>query len=340
MAEPKTVLLTGVTGFIAKRIALDLLRAGYIVRGSLRDRSRVSEVRNAIRPHLTDGSVLDRLGFIELDLTRDAGWNEAMRGVDAVVHTASPFPASPPKRPDDIIRPATEGTLRALEAAQAAGVRRVVLTSSMVAMMDHAMPQGHTLTEADWAEPNHPHATAYERSKTLAERAAWEFAEAHPDLRLTTINPGLVLGQPMDDHYGTSLSVVERIFGGKDPAVPDVGFPVVDLRDVSRMHVAALGKPGTEGRRYVAAAGWVMMPEMARWIAEAYPERKVRTRIAPRWLLTFLSFFDRTIGEIRPNLGRKLSLSNDRARADMKIRFTQPRDSVLTSAAYLAKRGR
>ena len=200
------------------------------------------------------------------------------------------------------------------------------------------MPQGHILTEADWADPDHPHATAYERSKTLAERAAWEFAEAHPDLRLTTINPGLVLGQPLDATTAPRLSVVERIFGGKDPAVPDVGFPVVDLRDVSRMHVAALGKPGTEGRRYVAAAGWVTMPEMARWIAEAYPERKVRTRIAPRWLLTFLSLFDRTIGEVRPNLGRKLSLSNDRARADMKIRFTRPRDSVLPSAAYLAKR--
>ena len=170
------VLLTGASGFIAKRIALDLLEGGHTVRGSLRSLRRADEVRAALRPHLTDAETLDRLSFVELDLTRDAGWEAAMDGMTALVHTASPFPMAPPKDEDELIRPAVDGTLRALRAAQRAGVTRVVMTSSVVAIEANGKVGRETLTEADWSDVENPRSTPYYKSKTLAERAAWDFA--------------------------------------------------------------------------------------------------------------------------------------------------------------------
>lgn len=330
----KTILLTGVTGFIAKRIALDLLEKGYAVRGSLRSSGRADEVRSAIGPRLSDPSALDRLSFVELDLTRDAGWAEAMEGVDALMHTASPFPMSQPKNPEDLIRPAVDGTLRALRAAHGAGVTRVVLTSSMAAIMNHegAAAMGHTVTEADWTDPGHPTATAYDQSKTLAEKAAWDFVAEHPGMRLTTINPGLVVGEPLDGHYGTSLALVERILAGADPAVPNFGLPVVDLADVSAMHVAALEREETAGRRYIASADFIMFPEIAGHLAAAYPDRKVTTRIAPKWLLRLLAPFDASVRSVLPTLDRKLTVSNARAREEMGIDFVPWREAIVASA--------
>ena len=138
-----------------------------------------------------------------------------MDGADALFHTASPFPLSQPRDENDIIRPAVDGTLRAMRAAQAAGVSRVVLTSSVVAI--EATDKAGAYTEDDWSDPGHPKSNAYYKSKTMAERAAWDFVADNPEMQLTTINPALVLGEPMDGNYGTSLELVERILGGKDP---------------------------------------------------------------------------------------------------------------------------
>ena len=177
---PHHILLTGVTGFIAKRITLDALNAGHFVKGTLRSAARVDEVCDAIRPHLTDASALDRLTFVELDLTRDAGWEEAAQGCDVLMHTASPFPSSSPKDEEKIIRPAVDGTLRALRAAHSAGITRVVLTSSVVAMEANDLPNPQT--PANWTDPSHPRATPYYKSKALAERAAWDFVADHPEM--------------------------------------------------------------------------------------------------------------------------------------------------------------
>jgi dihydroflavonol-4-reductase len=319
---PQTVLLTGVTGFIAKRIALDLLDAGHTVRGTLRDRARASEVQDALRPRLADPAMLDRLSFVELDLTRDDGWTEAVAGVDALIHTASPFPMVQPKNDDDLIRPAVEGSLRALRAAQAAAVSRVVMTSSVVAIEANGKTGRETLTESDWSDPTHPRATAYYKSKTLAERAAWKFVQNHADMALTTINPGLVLGTPLDGHFGTSLQVIERILSGKDPMQPDVGFGVVDVADVSAMHVRALERPDTAGKRYIASAGSATMPEIARHLARRHPDRRIATRVAPRFVLRALALFDPAIRTILPSIGVLPQFDNARARTDLGISFT------------------
>ncbi len=228
MAE--TVLLTGVSGFIAKHVALKLLNAGYDVRGTLRRLDRANEVHAALAPHLLEQA--GQLSLVQADLEADAGWAEAMAGVSAVVHTASPFPITQPKNPQDLIRPAVEGSRRVLAAAAAAGVTRIVLTSSVAAVVDLSKGE-HLQDEADWCDPSKDTVTAYEKSKTLAERAAWELAKAR-GLALTTINPAFVLGPPLDEHYGSSLGLVERFLKGKDPMVPPMGLAIVDVRDVAR----------------------------------------------------------------------------------------------------------
>jgi dihydroflavonol-4-reductase len=336
---PHHVLLTGASGFIAKRIALDLLEAGHSVRGSLRSLERADEVRAAVRPHLTSPDALDRLSFVELDLTRDAGWDEAMAGMTALIHTASPFPMAPPKDENDLIRPAVDGTLRALRAAQAAGVTRVVMTSSVVAIEANNKVGREKLTEADWSDVSHPRSTPYYKSKTLAELAAWDLVKQHPEMQLTTINPSLVLGQPLDADFGTSLQLIERILSGKDPAQPDIGFGIVDVADVSAMHVRALERSETAGRRYISSGPTATMPEVARHLAARHPDRKIATRVAPAFLLRFLALFDRSVRTVLPALGAPPQFDNTRARKELDMKFTGWKTAVDRAAdAVLALR--
>jgi dihydroflavonol-4-reductase len=318
---PHHVLLTGASGFIAKRITLDLLDAGHAVRGSLRSLKRADEVRAAVRPHLRDPDALDRLSFVELGLMRDAGWAEAMAGMTALIHTASPFPTVPPRDENELIRPAVDGTLRALRAAQSAGVMRVVLTSSVVAIEANAKVGREKLTEADWSDVSHPRSTPYYKSKTLAERAAWDFVAQYPEMQLTTINPSLVLGRPLDADFGTSLQLIERILSGKDPMQPDIGFGIVDVADVSAMHLRALEQPESAGKRYIASGPSATMPEVARHLAKRFPNRRIATRVAPVFVLRLLGLFDRSVKTVLPALGAPPVFDGSRARKELGIEF-------------------
>lgn len=330
------VLLTGVSGFIAKHVALKLLNAGYNVRGTLRRMDRADEVRAALAPYLTEHA--GQISFVQADLESDAGWAEAFQGVSALLHTASPFPLSQPKDPAQVIRPAVEGTERVLKAAAAAGVSRVVLTSSTVAVLNEAKPD--TLQdEADWCDIHLPSTTAYAKSKTLAERAAWEIAKSR-GLKLTTVNPGLVVGPPLDEHYGASLGLIERILKGRDPMMPPFGFPMVDVRDVAEMHLRALQRSETIGRRYIAASGSMAMVDMGRTLKAAYPTRRIPTREAPKALVKLLSLFDPAIKTILPKLGHLERVSNARAVSEMGMEFIAPKAALLASADWLVKHGR
>ena len=317
---------------------LDLLEAGHRVRGSLRSMARADEVRDTLRRHLNDPAALNRLDFVELDLMRDDGWEDALKGADALVHTASPFPIAQPKDPQDVVRPAVDGTLRALRAATAAGVTRVVLTSSIVAMMQSAAARSRPVTEADWSDPDDPTMTPYGLSKTQAERAAWAYVADHPATQLVVINPGLVVGEPLDEHYGTSLRLIERLFGGKDPMVPDIALAVVDLDDVSRLHVQGVSNDAMVGHRHLAAAAMVGMPHLARVLADAYPGRKIATRIAPAFLLRLLALFDPVLKSIVPQLGIRYKLDNSATRQRTGIAFVPVDTAVLKTAAWLANR--
>jgi dihydroflavonol-4-reductase len=334
MAE--TVLLTGVSGFIAKHIALKFLNAGYNVRGTVRRLDRGEEVRAAVTPHL--GESAGTLSFVQADLESDAGWAEAMAGVSAVIHTASPFPIAQPKDPAVLIRPAVEGTERVLKAAAAAGVERIVLTSSTVAVLNESKPDAQQ-DESDWCDVTLPTTTAYAKSKTLAEKAAWDLAKAK-GLKLTTINPGLVLGPPLDEHYGSSLGLVERLLKGKDPMLPGFGFPTVDVRDVAEMHLRALQRPETVGKRYLSAAGTLAMVEMGRILKATYPTRRIATREAPAFLIRFLSLFDPQIKAILPKIGHLEHVSNARAVKEMGMEFAAPKAALLASADWLVTHGK
>ena len=330
------VLLTGCSGFIAKHVALKLLNAGYDVRGTVRRLDRGDEVRAALQPHLTEGA--GSLSFVQADLELDAGWDLAMVGVEAVMHTASPFPIEQPKDPDLLIRPAVEGTRRVLEAAADAGVRRVILTSSVAAVVD--LSRGDRLhDESDWCDPEKPSATAYEASKTLAERKAWEIAGAR-GLELTTINPSLVLGPPLDEHYGSSLRLVERFLKGRDPMVPPMGLALVDVRDVAEMHLRALLRPETAGKRYIASAGSMTFAQLARALKAKWPTRRIPTREAPKPVIRFLALFDPSIRTILPRLGRTDRLSNARAVTELGMTFTAPEAALMASADWLVAQGK
>ena len=335
---PKTVLLTGASGYIAKHIAVQLLNKGYHVRGSLRTLDRADEVTAAVLPHLaiTD-DIESRLTFVALDLLSDDGWVDAMAGIDVLMHTASPFPMVQPKNENDLIRPAVGGALRALRAAQDAGVTRVILTSSTAAISGSSLPPGDTsYDETNWTNVNDPGTAPYIKSKTLAERAAWDFVQDHArEMNLTVVNPGFVTGAPLDPHFGTSIAVIERILKAKDPMLPNFGFTAVDVQDVAEMHVTVIDNPETYGQRIMTVDRFMAFADIAKAIKTAYPERKIVTRLAPDFVVKFLALFDPAIRQIVPSLGRIDKIDNSRAISVLGRGMRQTPKSVVSTAAYL-----
>ncbi|WP_136659668.1 aldehyde reductase [Nitratireductor sp. XY-223] len=338
MSNDQTIFVTGASGFIAEHIILQALEAGHRVRGSLRDMKKAAAIREALSGHLSQpDAAAERLDFVELDLSSDRGWNEALSGVDALIHTASPFPFAQPKDENAVIGPAVEGALRALRAASANGVKRVVLTSSGFAMIEKELEPGRThYNENDWSDPANPTSTPYSRSKTLAERAAWDFVAGEaPGIGLTVINPAMVLGPPLDKNLSTSVQVIKRLLDGRDPALPNFGFPVVDVRDVAKAHLRALATPDAIGKRIIVSDDFLWFVDMATAIKAAFPERKIVTRVAPNWLIRILALFDREIRPIAPVLGVKRAVSNEQARNLLGLDFIDARESAVESARFL-----
>jgi len=338
MGGNRPVLVTGAGGFIARHVVTSLLEAGYAVRGTLRRESDEEGLRADLAAHLADPGRLDLFEVTCVDLGDDRGWVQACVGAGALMHTASPFPMAQPRAPAAVIRPAVEGTRRALAAARAAGISRVILTSSAVAILG-APARGRPLTEADWSDGSDRRQSPYARSKTLAERAAWEIAGGQPEMALTALNPGLVLGRPIGRRSGTSLGVVARILAGRDPMLPRVAFPVVDVRDVAAAQLAALERPNSAGARVILAAGTMSFAEMARHLAARFPDRRIATREAPDLLVRALALFDRSIRAVLPDLGRRPELSNARARELLGLSFTSPEDSLDAAADFPIRTG-
>lgn len=331
MPASSTVLVTGASGFIAKHIVRELLESGYGVRAAVRSATRRAQVE-ALFP---DAGI----EFVSLDLTSDEGWDAALRGVDALMHTASPFPTAPPKDPQDLIRPAVDGTRRALRAAESAGVTRIVLTSTCGAIYKPADQQwGRVKTRADWTDPEGPRTTPYEASKTLAEQAAWRFAADHPEIRLTTINPGMVFGPALDEHYGSSLDLVEQILAGRMPFYPNVQMPAVDVRDVARMHVRALADEGSVGQRFPANAGAMTIPEIADVLRRAYPDARIHGRVAPDWLVRALATVVPLLRTAATGLGHNADVVGTDAPRQFGFEYIPTSDAVLASAEFIRSR--
>jgi nucleoside-diphosphate-sugar epimerase len=291
------VLVTGISGFLGGHVALQLLNAGYTVRGSVRNLGKADKVRNTLAGAGADTS---RLEFVALDLLSDKGWAEAMDGVRYLQHTASPFILETPKDPEDLIRPAVDGTRRAVEAALASKVERIVLTSSIAAIQYGHDNYDRLLTEADWTNVNSPHTPAYPKSKALAEREAWRLVDAagrHDDL--SVINPGGIFGPLLDEDPGTSSMMVRRLLDGKLPALPRLYMSSVDVRDVAALHVDAMTNPAARGQRCIAAEPTMSMAEVARQIKPAFPDRRVPTGELPNWVVGIVALFDRDVRDNR-----------------------------------------
>jgi dihydroflavonol-4-reductase len=333
------VLITGSSGYIGKHITLRLLTDGYEVRASVRNQAKAEEVRAVMVAHLPAEFNLDsKLSFVELDLESDSGWDAAIKGVDVLIHSASPFPIASPKDENDLIRPAVEGTLRALKAAHGAGVKRVVLTSSVAAIYGNDLPAGKTeFDDTMWSDVNHPVGRVpYTKSKTLAEKAAWDYiASDAPELILSTVNPVLVVGAPLDEHFGASVSVVERILNRVDPVLPDLSFSLVDVKDVAAMHVKSIGIDAAQGQRFVASAGSRTFVQIAKAIKVAFPNRKVNTAQAPSFLIRFLALFDGEIKAVLPTLGKHIGVNASKAKNILGIDFISPEESLAETAKYL-----
>ncbi len=337
MAKPKKAFVTGASGYIAKHIVQQLLDAGWSVCGSVRSTQKADQIRKAMQACVQNPETLDqRLSFVELDLSKDAGWDDALKGMDVLLHTASPFPMGHPKDENDLIRPAVDGAMRALNAAHNAGVTRVVMTSSSVAILSCELAEGQfAYTEENWTDINHPTATPYIKSKTLAEQAAWDFVSKNPEMQLTCINPVFVQGAPLDKVMGTSIKVIKRILDQKDPALPDLFLPTVDVRDVALMHVKALDTPASIGKRFIAGQQGLSFYDFAVTLKEAFPSRKIITRIAPHWLMKLMGLFDPAIRGIIPQLGVRQKISAAKAEEILGIKFRDGNQAVRDAASFL-----
>lgn len=338
MGQP-TVLVTGISGFIARHCAVELLNAGYGVRGTVRSLKRADEVRDSLSRH----APVARLEFAAADLEADAGWPAAVQGCEQVLHIASPFPAGQPKDEQDLIRPAVQGTLRVLRAAAAGGVRRIAQTSSMVAVMyGHPRERTAPFTEDDWTNVESPAVTAYGKSKTLAERAAREFVGREGSrLHYSSVNPGLVLGPALDRDIGTSAEIIQMFLKGKYPGTPRIMMPCVDVRDVARMHRLALEVDATSGGRYLGVADCLSLLEVSLAIREQLgaAARKAPTRDLPDWLVRLVAVFDGAARTAVPELGRQIRADNSRTRKVLGMTFVPGREAAVAMARSLVELG-
>ena len=335
-----TVLLTGVTGFLGGHIALKLLSSGYRVRGSLRNPGVDGQRANAVRDTLEKaGADVSKLELAPLDLTKDDGWDAAAAGARYAIHVASPFATTMPRDPDELIAPAIGGVERMFSAAQKAGVERVVMTSSSLAITaGRGADRPSALGPDDWAKPEDGRMNAYATSKVLAERRAWELAEGGP--QLAVVNPGFIVGPLLDDDPGVSGAVIQRLLRGELPMVPRLFLHLSDVRDIAEIHVAALTSNDAAGRRHPSAFRTMTLKEISATLAEAFPRyaSALPKRQAPDWLVRLLALFD---GDIRANVnevGYAPRLNADRGRALLGDRPIRPQQSLIDMAESLIAR--
>ncbi|MBT3788444.1 MAG: aldehyde reductase [Alphaproteobacteria bacterium] len=312
MSDTKTVLVTGASGFIGLHCIHQLLQGGYDVRGTVRSAARGEQVRKILADHLSDTNALS---FAVVDLTRDEGWQAAVAGCDYVLHVASPIPEKLPRDENELIIPAREGTLRVLKAAALAGVTKTVMTSSIAAMgANNVSVNNQVLNEGDWTDVEAKNTDVYAKSKTLAERAAWNFMESSEsgEMALTAINPGVVFGPVLGDHAGTTANLVKKILDRKLPACPNVYFPVVDVRDVASAHILAMTNSDADDQRLACTSTGLWIVEMAKILDAEYAARgfKVPTGKMPDWLFRTVAIFDRSMQSVLPNLGKRYEVEN------------------------------
>jgi dihydroflavonol-4-reductase len=310
----ETVLVTGGTGFVAGWCIVNLLERGYVVRTTLRTLSKEPVVRAAIASQTDAGA---RLSFFPADLTNDDGWDAAMAGCDYVLHVASPLGTGTEKGRDALTAPARDGTLRVLRAATKAGVKRVVMTSA-AATARPPLASGKMSDETVWADPDDPQFDAYRVSKIRAERAAWDFMKtAEGSTELTTVLPGAVFGPILMPENLGSIEIIERLLKGNPAFMPQLGFWIVDVRDLADLHVRAMMSPAAAGQRFIATGDFLWMREIAAALRTGLGHRtaKVPTRELPNFAVKLLLPFMPHLRTLAPLIGRKFPQTSEKARS-------------------------
>jgi dihydroflavonol-4-reductase len=327
------VLLTGITGFVGSHTTIQLLEKGYEVIGTLRNIKRASNIKEIISQHTSN---IDKLTIAEADLLDEKVWLQLTKGADYVMHIASPFPDLLPKHEDELIKPAVEGTLNILKAASTNGVKKVVLTSSIAAIIygkDKSERSGY-YSEKDWTNPDKGgDLTPYIKSKTLAEKAAWNFVQKDPNkLKLAVINPGAILGPILEKDSSTSVKLVSKLMDGSTPGIPQIGFEIVDVRSVADLHIKAMESHEADGKRFICTAGHLSLKEIADTLAQKYPERKFPKIVLPNFLVKLFSLIDKSVKLVTLDLGVERKTDYSKAQKILNWDPIPPKEAIISCA--------
>ena len=334
------VFLTGISGWIAKHTAIELLNQGYEVLGTVRNKILIEQTKETISKY----APIDNLSFVELDLIKDDGWNEAAQGCKYIFHIASPFPIKVSKNRESLLPPAVDGTLRVLNAGLNAGVEQIIKTSSIVAMFrkpNRSNP--YTFGENDWTDENWIEGVNdYFLSKTKAERAAWELMESKGlKNKLTTICPGGVFGDALDKKGGTSIEYVRQFLKGKFPAAPIFGVLISDVRDIAKAHVACIGNTKVGGRRLIVGKEVKKLVELSKLMADAMPEyaKKLPKKELPNFMVKLISYIDSSAKTMIPDLGIMMQTDPTYAEKLLGFEFKPAKDCMAENAKSVVRLG-
>ena len=334
------VLLTGVSGWIAKHTAIELLNKGYEVLGTVRNKDLIDQTKETIKKH----APIEKLSFIELDLLKNDGWDEAAKGCKYIFHIASPFPMKVSRNREFLLPVAVDGTLRVLNAGINSGVEQIIKTSSIVAMFrkpNRSNP--YTFGENDWTDENWIEGVNdYFLSKTKAEKAAWELMESKGlKSKLTTINPGGVFGDALDKKGGTSIEYVRQFLKGKFPGAPKFAVLISDVKDIAKAHVACIGNNKVGGRRLIVGKEVKKLVELSQLMAEAMPEyaKKLPKKELPNFMVKLISYIDSSAKTMIPDLGILMQTDTSYAEELLGFKFKPAKDCITENAKSVVQLG-
>ena len=334
------VLLTGISGWIAKHTAIELLNAGYEVLGTIRNNNLVDQTKQTISKYAST----EKLSFVELDLLKDDGWNEAAKGCRYIFHVASPFPMKVSSNRESLLPVAVDGTLRVLNAGLNAGVEQIIKTSSIVAMFRKPnRTNPYTFGENDWSDENWIEGVSdYFLSKTKAEKAAWRLMESKGlKNKLTTINPGGVFGDALDKKGGTSIEYIRQFMKGKFPGAPKFAVLISDVKDIAKAHVACIGNNKVGGRRLIVGKDVKRLVELSQLIAEAMPEykKKLPTKELPNLMVKLISYIDSSAKTMIPDLGIMMQTDTSYAEEILGFKFKPAKECISENAKSVVRLG-
>lgn len=326
-----TILVTGGTGFLGAHCILQLLQQGYKVKTTIRTSGKKDKVLNM----LTNGGIqnFENLSFIEADLTRDKNWDIAVENCRYVLHVASPIHLNLPKHEDEMIRPAVEGTLRILKAAKKANVSRVVMTSNFGAVGYSSKNTDDVITEKNWTDPHEKGLSAYNKSKVMAERVAWEFMKNNDGpMELSVVNPVGIFGPALDKDLSSGFDLLKRIIDGTMKAIPNLVLGIVDVRDTADLHIRAMTNPKAAGERFLALSdGTLSLPQIASLLREKMPavSDKISKKVLPNWQVKLAALFNENAKAIAPMLGINRNASNEKAKTILDWKPGTKEDAIL-----------